>query len=102
MATVCFGSGLLTVIGEPSSEKQDWSRQWSEWLSGLVRARPRDLAKTSPWCSLVHPYLPRAGRLPEGQLDFPCAKGVDDARAQIEMTLSALSTGDTESGGAKE
>jgi len=98
VASVCFGSGLLSVIGDASHERQDWSGEWTEWLSDLTRARPRDLNKTAPWCALIHPYLPRAGRLPEGQLDFPCAKGVDDARAQVELTLSALATGEPEGG----
>jgi len=92
-ATQCLTAGLLEVTGDRTGDRQDWSRLWSGWMTRLVRARPRELEQTDPWCALIHPYLPRAGRLPEGQLDFPCAKGVDDVRQAVEDSLNELAVG---------
>ena len=43
----------------------------------------------NPWCRMVHPYLDLDG-LPEGQLDLPCAIGVDDAQKSALASLETL------------
>lgn len=90
VASQCFVTGLLGVMGKPGAEPYQWRAGWSTWYGELVRARPQDLESSSPWCGLVHPFLPRSGALPEGQLEYPCAKGVDDTRMAVEQVLAGL------------
>lgn len=44
----------------------------------------------NPWCELVLPYLPKEGALPEGQLDYPCARGIEDTRVRVENYMQTL------------
>lgn len=92
VASQCFVTGLMGVLGKPGAEPYQWRSGWGAWYADLVRARPQDLETSSPWCGLVHPFLPRSGALPEGQLEYPCAKGVDDTRVAVEQVLQALTT----------
>ena len=46
----------------------------------------------NPWCRLVHPYLDMDG-LPEGQMDLPCAMGVEDAQKNAKQALDSLVKG---------
>ena len=45
-------------------------------------------AEYGPWCAVVHPYMSPSGNLPEGQIDYPCAMGVDEALRTVESTLA--------------
>ena len=44
----------------------------------------------NPWCEIILPYLPQEGALPEGQLDYPCARGIEDTRLRIEAALQTI------------
>ena len=57
------------------------------WTS---QAKPYEIDSVRPWCSLVQPYLGQSGILPEGQIDFPCAKGVDDSQQNAISAIGKL------------
>jgi hypothetical protein len=69
---------------------QDMSRRFSgESLENYQSRFHEDIR--NPWCRMVHPYLDLDG-LPEGQLDLPCAIGVDDAHKSAIASLGSLLT----------
>lgn len=96
VAAQCLTGGLLRVTGGASSERQGWNRAWSAWLGTVLQERPEKLASRMPWCGLVQPFLPRGGRLPEGQLDYPCTLGVEETRRGLEESLVLLRAGSPE------
>ena len=49
-----------------------------------------DRTLATPWCRLVQPYIAGEGGLPEGQLDFPCASGVEQTRQAVEGVMLTL------------
>ena len=61
-------------------------------LQQLLGPNQRNCAVQNPWCRLVKPYLGQNEILPEGQLDFPCAKGVADAQDNAVAALEQLIT----------
>ncbi len=54
------------------------------------RSYGNERARATPWCRLIQPYMAGDGGLPEGQLDFPCASGVEKTRQQVEGVLQQL------------
>ena len=69
---------------------QDMSKRFSgESLENYQSRFHEDIR--NPWCRMVHPYLDLDG-LPEGQLDLPCAIGVDDAQKSAIASLGKLLT----------
>jgi hypothetical protein len=98
-AAQCFVERLLRVTGDPSSGPQLWSGAWRRDLDSLVRASPEDLID-SPWCRVLRPYLYEPGRLPEGDLDFPCALGVAETRDRVSAVLDRLVAGNATAGAA--
>ena len=64
--------------------------QWRRWVDDIATQRSDPLREARPWCSLVQTWLPRAGARNEGQLDYPCAKGVADAYEAVEGTLTGV------------
>ena len=87
VASTCMVGGMLGVIGKAGIGAPQWPGEVNRWLDGVAHRRADDQTKPEPWCSLVQPFLPRQGALPEGELDYPCAKGVDDARVAVEAAL---------------
>lgn len=49
-------------------------------------------AQATPWCRLIQPYIAGDEGLPEGQLDFPCASGVEQTRQAVEATMLNLAS----------
>jgi hypothetical protein len=47
----------------------------------------------SPWCEEILPFLKPDGVLPEGQFDFPCAKGVEEARQRVAASILRIASG---------
>jgi hypothetical protein len=95
VATQCFTATMLEVIQDPDLRRQQWLDAWQERVvrPGAEQGESCAAERTeSPWCELVRPYLSVDGILPEGQFDYPCAKGVEDARMATEEALRALAT----------
>lgn len=89
VATQCFVAGGLRVLSDTRAEPYQWMGRWRGWLAGLSTAdTPR-----SPWCELVAPYVHADGVLPEGQMDYPCASGVDATRRGVDLALQQLASG---------
>ena len=89
VATQCFVTGLLAVAGG-SGEVSGWRSRWASWVGRMAGGQAGRMEETNPWCRLVQPYLRADGSLPEGQLDFPCARGVADTRTAVEAALFGL------------
>lgn len=86
VATQCFVEELLDVTGDARVEVHQWREAWRRRVSDLASASTHD----SPWCDQIRDYLSPTGDLPEGELDYPCARGVEDARAAVEARIVAL------------
>ena len=92
VAAQCFTTGVLRVTSDVEIPAYQWPDRWEGWLRGVAEARPE--AIDSPWCGLIQPFLRLDGSLPEGQLDYPCIRSVDEARRGTEAQLAALAAGD--------
>ena len=93
VAAQCFATGLLTVTdpaGAIHYKPYQWTRAWRSWFQGIAGSRRHKVEAPSPWCTLLTPYLQVDGALPEGQLDYPCAKGVDDTRRAAADLIAQL------------
>ena len=90
VAGQCFASLMVGVMGNRNNQLSSWQNEFSSAVTGVARVRPEELAEQNPWCRLVKPYLGQNGILPEGQLDFPCAKGVADAQENAVVALEQL------------
>ena len=91
-AAQCFASLMLEVMGKRENQPSEWNVRFDQLVKTTKQTLPRELEEVNPWCSLVQPYMGSDGILPEGQLDFPCAKGVDDAQQNAEAALVELVT----------
>ena len=92
VAAECFVSLLLDVTQAPATERYQWPRAWAAAVDALPG--DRDVRGRSPWCEAIVPYLSPGGVLPEGQLDYPCAAGVEEQRQRISVTVQKLSRGE--------
>ena len=90
VAAQCFASLMVNVMGNDSNQLSAWQNEFSNAVTAVARTKPEELAVQNPWCRLVKPYLGQNGVLPEGQLDFPCAKGVSEAQDNAEVALEQL------------
>ena len=81
---------MTNVMGDRSNQLSSWQKSFSDSVTVVARTNPEDLAIQNPWCKLVKPYLGQNGVLPEGQLDFPCAKGVSEAQENAVAALEQL------------
>ena len=97
VATQCLMSGALHVTENGRLQPYLWVEAWQQWVADLAN-REDAAASVSPWCGLVRSYLKADGTLPEGQLDYPCARGVDETRRGVEATLRALAQGTAQEG----
>ena len=90
VAAQCFTSTLVDIIGSGRYERYEWRDTWMDRLVDLSAATPVTIRDYSPWCQLVQPYLHPDGNLPEGEIDFPCASGVDQALRNVEGSIRIL------------
>ena len=76
-------------------EAYQWPAVWEAAVAEIPSVpRQGPGARLSPWCEQIAPYLVPSGTLPEGQLDYPCARGVEEARARVaRMVQRAASSG---------
>jgi hypothetical protein len=94
VATQCFTSLLLDVTrSRPPVDPYLWPQTWSAAVSRLLDPRRRGAAPMSPWCEEILPFLKPDGVLPEGQFDFPCAKGVEEARQRVAASILRIASG---------
>ena len=89
VAAQCFAEGLLEVAGDERLEPYQWPDRWRRWVEALGEQSSGELAGRSPWCARVRGYLSDAGELPEGELDYPCAVGVDEVRQAMDAQVLA-------------
>ena len=88
-AAQCFTGLMLQTMGRDNSQRYEWREVWSMSIENLAATPLRQVAaEYGPWCAVVHPYMSPSGNLPEGQIDYPCAMGVDEALRTVESTLA--------------
>ena len=90
VAAQCFTGSLVDIIDSGRYERYEWRDTWMDRLVSLANATPVTIRNYSPWCQLVQPYLHPDGNLPEGEIDFPCASGVDQALRNVEGSIRIL------------
>lgn len=90
VAAQCFASLMVEVMGDDNNQPSEWQTEFTNAVTEISRQLPEDVAKKDPWCRQVKPYLGSGGILPEGQLDFPCAKGVNEAQQNAVTALDTL------------
>ncbi len=99
VAAQCFVSGMLGVMGNGEHRAYEWTQAWSKDVLRLVSPDSRGAATDpsvmtdSPWCSLIQPFISRDGRLPEGQVDYPCALGVEQTRGAVYESMRKIAAG---------
>ncbi len=91
VAAQCLTGELLTVLGDEKLGPHEWQEEWRKRIGRMPTDQKEDVA-SRPWCQLIRPYIHEAGHLPEGQFEFPCAKGVADTRRRIEIALTRVSS----------
>lgn len=94
VAAQCFTAIMLETMGESKVRPYEWSREWSRRVGSILSSRSREVVSEtaqSPWCSLIKPYMSPDNSLPEGQIDYPCARGVEDARQDVARVLATFS-----------
>jgi hypothetical protein len=93
VATQCF-TGLLLDLTEqrPPLDPYLWPQTWSASVSRLLDPQTQGRRPISPWCKEILPYLKPDGVLPEGQFDYPCAKGVEEARQRLGASIHTIAT----------
>jgi hypothetical protein len=86
----CFASLAVEVMGDTANQPSEWQSQLESKIIDASREKTYNIDTKRPWCALVHPYLGLSGILPEGQIDYPCAKGVDDAQQNAIVAIGKL------------
>jgi hypothetical protein len=90
VASQCFAEKFLEVTRDGDTKPFDWKEVWNRLLDEEIYrfdlANRNRLREASPWCGLIEPYT----NLQEGDIDYPCAKGVDDARQSVSRTIDYL------------
>lgn len=91
-ATQCFTEKFLEISGDEQYKPFDWKDEWNRSLARdidqLDRRGADQLKELSPWCALVQPYV----NLEPGDIDYPCASGVDEARKSVSRAIGYLAT----------
>lgn len=91
VATQCFTSLMLEVTGTEFLESYQWHDRWVSEVDKLARSRPNTRAERyGPWCDLVYPYLTAEGVVTEGNIDYTCRSGVDNARTNVSDAIKRI------------
>ena len=90
VAAQCFTGLLVDIIGKGRHERYEWRDTWMDRLVDLHSATPITIRHYAPWCQQIQPYLHPDGNLPEGEIDYPCAAGVDQALRNVEGSIRIL------------
>ncbi len=90
VAAQCFTGLLVDIIGKGRHERYEWRDTWMDRLVDLHSATPITIRNYSPWCQQIQPYLHPDGNLPEGEIDYPCAAGVDQTLRNVEGSIRIL------------
>ena len=81
---------MIDVMGETNNQPSEWKSLLERTVIRTAQMRALEIERENPWCRLVQPYLGLNGELPEGQLDYPCAKGVDEAYQNAVGAMETL------------
>ena len=91
-AVQCFTALMLESMGTEGTERYEWRDIFADKMRELASEDKEDVApRFGPWCEVIYPYLSTDG-LPEGKIDYPCAKGVQDAWITVDTALIGYET----------
>jgi hypothetical protein len=91
-AVQCFTALMLESMGTEGTERYEWRDIFSDKMRELASEDKEDVApRFGPWCEVIYPYLSTDG-LPEGKIDYPCAKGVQEAWITVDTALIGYET----------
>ena len=82
----------MEVLADEKNYPHRWRDLWTERVAGIP-TWDRQTLTDKPWCRIIKPYLSEDGTLPEGQLDFPCALGIDQTRQRFEEVIVGMASG---------
>jgi hypothetical protein len=83
---------MLESMGTEGTERYEWRDIFSDKMRELASEDKEDVApRFGPWCEVIYPYLSTDG-LPEGKIDYPCAKGVQEAWITVDTALIGYET----------
>jgi hypothetical protein len=96
-ATQCYTEMFLGVSGSMDADSYsikpfDWADEWRRKvrmeIDQLDQRESSRLKQLSPWCALIQPYV----SLEPGDIDFPCASGVDVAKTSVAAAIDHLAS----------
>ncbi len=91
-AIQCFTALMLESMGSEGTERYEWRDIFADKMRELSSEDKEDVApRFGPWCEVIYPYLSTDG-LPEGKIDYPCAKGVQEAWITVDSALISYET----------
>ncbi len=93
VATQCFSSVALGIMGDPKTERYEWLLKWSTEIERLANDKPLKVAEAQPWCAPIQPYLSLQREM--AQFDAPCRQGVNTARTNMERAIRQFAQGST-------
>jgi hypothetical protein len=92
VAAQCFSSELMAILRDERLGPHQWKDEWQRRIAQIPRRTSEELAD-KPWCRLVRPYISPDGKLPEGELDLPCALGIDGTRTRMLSVIERVASG---------
>lgn len=91
VATECFTSVALEIMGDPKTERYEWLTRWATEVERLANDKPLKVAEAQPWCAPIQPYLSLQREM--AQFDAPCRQGVNSARTNTERAIRQFAGG---------
>jgi hypothetical protein len=73
---------------KPFDWADEWRRKVRMEIDQLDQRESSRLKQLSPWCALIQPYV----SLEPGDIDFPCASGVDVAKTSVAAAIDHLAS----------
>ena len=103
VATQCFTSLMLETInprldGDERRQRYEFETSWASKVRAVSDLANSEIVSSYPWCAAIYPYLkPPAvgGRSESGDLDAPCRRGVETARANAVAAIQFIATDNT-------
>ena len=102
-ATQCFTSLMLQTInprleGDARRQRYEYESAWQAAVRNVADLPDGEIRRSHPWCAAIYSYLrePQASsRTDIEDLDAPCRRGVETARANALRAIQFIATDNT-------
>lgn len=97
VATMCFSSVMVRVMGRDDKERYEWFDTWQQEVEALTKLKREELYDLEPWCVPIDQYL-----IPDresAQLDTTCREGVERARSNVTSVIKKMAADIAAAGG---